>query len=105
MAIFSWVFIGYILGILAWALVFSRREPLGLIGLTSLGVLGAILGGLWSHRFYAPVMGSLIWIGAYSIIVALVQSRPERFSTSKRLKELISDTRGDQDKGDRHKAA
>ena len=44
MAVLGWVFFGFIVGLVARALV-PGRDPLGLIGTTILGVLGAVLAG------------------------------------------------------------
>ena len=78
MSLFGWVFFGFIVGLLSRALM-PPRDPLGLIGSTVLGILGALAGG-WTGQligwyrpdegagFAAATLGSILFLTVYYLI-------------------------------------
>jgi len=55
MSILGWILFGFVVGLLARAIM-PGRDPLGLIGTTVLGILGALLAGWFGQAvgWYGP---------------------------------------------------
>lgn len=81
MEILAWVLFGFVVGLIARA-VMPGRDPLGLIGTTILGIVGALLGG-WIARaigwgdatagfesYIAATLGAVILLAAYRMFFA-----------------------------------
>lgn len=75
MAILGWILFGFVVGLIARALM-PGRDPLGLIGTTLLGIVGALLGGWlgsafgWYEAgegagFLMATLGALVVLGVY----------------------------------------
>lgn len=76
MGVLGWILFGFVVGLIARALM-PGRDPLGLIGTTVLGILGALLGG-WAGRalgwygsndtagFIAATVGAIIVLLLYN---------------------------------------
>jgi uncharacterized membrane protein YeaQ/YmgE (transglycosylase-associated protein family) len=90
MSVLGWVLFGFVVGLIARALM-PGRDPLGLIGTTVLGVLGALLGG-WIGQaagwygpndgagFLAATVGAITLLAIYNMIArrrASVSSRSD----------------------------
>ena len=79
MTILGWVLFGFVIGLIARA-VMPGRDPLGFIGTTVLGIIGALLGG-WTGRalgwygpddgagFIAATVGAVVVLLIYKAIV------------------------------------
>ncbi len=89
MVILGWIFFGFIVGLLARAIM-PGRDPLGYIGTTVLGIFGALVAGWMGQAFgwYAPdqpagfisaTIGAIIVLAIYHMIV---RSRRGRHSLS-----------------------
>lgn len=59
MGVLGWILFGFVVGLIARA-VMPGRDPLGLIGTTVLGIVGALLGGWIGQAFgwYGPNDGA-----------------------------------------------
>lgn len=72
MSLFGWIFFGFIVGL--FARVFNRKkDPLGLIGTTVLGILGALVAG-WVGRglgWYGPNQSAGFLSASIGAVVAL----------------------------------
>lgn len=75
MSIIGWALFGFVVGLLARAIM-PGRDPLGLIGTTLLGILGALIAGWIGQAFgwYAPgeaggfvaaTIGAIVLLGIY----------------------------------------
>lgn len=55
MSVLGWILFGFIVGLIARAIM-PGRDPLGLVGTTVLGILGALVAGWFGHAvgWYAP---------------------------------------------------
>lgn len=79
MGVLGWILFGFIIGLIARAIM-PGRDPLGLIGTTVLGILGALLGG-WIGQalgFYSPgsgagfisaTIGAIVVLAIYNAVV------------------------------------
>ncbi len=73
MSILGWVLFGFVVGLIARALM-PGRDPLGLIGTTVLGIVGALLGG-WVGQalgWYGPTDGAGFVSATLGAIVVLL---------------------------------
>src|SRR3954467_718763 len=79
MGVLGWILFGFVVGLIARA-VMPGRDPLGLIGTTILGIVGALLGGWlgqavgWYRAdegagFIAATIGAVIVLALYNILV------------------------------------
>lgn len=79
MSILGWILFGFVVGLIARAIM-PGRDPLGLVGTTVLGILGALLAGWLGQAFgwYAPneaagfvsaTVGAIIVLAIYYSIV------------------------------------
>jgi uncharacterized membrane protein YeaQ/YmgE (transglycosylase-associated protein family) len=78
MNILGWVLFGFVVGLIARALM-PGRDPMGLVGTTVLGVIGALLGG-WIGQaagwygpedgagFFAATLGAIVVLGIYNLV-------------------------------------
>lgn len=72
MTILGWILFGFVIGLIARALM-PGRDPMGLIGTTVLGIIGALLGG-WLGRalgWYGPDEGAGFIAATVGAIVVL----------------------------------
>jgi len=72
MHILGWVLMGFLVGLLARAIM-PGRDPMGMIGTTILGIVGALLAG-WIGRvlgFYAQGQGAGLIMAIIGAIVVL----------------------------------
>lgn len=78
MSVLGWILFGFVIGAIARA-VMPGRDPMGFIGTTVLGIIGALAGGwigqaLGLYRsgegagFIAATLGALIVLGVYNMI-------------------------------------
>ena len=79
MSILGWILFGFIVGLIARALM-PGRDPLGLVGTTFLGVLGALAAGWLGQAFgwYGPddgagfisaTVGAILVLAVYRMIM------------------------------------
>lgn len=79
MSILGWILFGFVVGLIARA-VMPGRDPIGLIGTTVLGIIGALLAGWLGQAFglYAPgegagfvaaTLGAVIVLAIYHLAV------------------------------------
>ncbi|MCM2322436.1 MAG: GlsB/YeaQ/YmgE family stress response membrane protein [Oligoflexia bacterium] len=90
MSILGWILFGFVVGLIARA-VMPGRDPLGLIGTTVLGILGALAAG-WigsalglyepneGAGFVAATLGAVIVLAVYNMIAS--RRRISRSTTS-----------------------
>ncbi len=88
MDILGWILFGFVVGLIARAIM-PGRDPMGLIGTTVLGVIGALLGG-WIGRavgwygpedgagFFAATIGAIVVLGAYNFISSRSRAKPKQ---------------------------
>ena len=80
MSVLGWMLFGFVVGLIARA-VMPGRDPLGLVGTTVLGIVGAVLAGWLGQAFnlYGPdegagfvaaTMGAVIVIAIYHLVTA-----------------------------------
>jgi uncharacterized membrane protein YeaQ/YmgE (transglycosylase-associated protein family) len=72
MGILSWILMGFIVGLIARAIM-PGRDPLGLVGTTVLGILGALVAGWIGRAFglYAPGEGAGFVAATIGAIIVL----------------------------------
>jgi uncharacterized membrane protein YeaQ/YmgE (transglycosylase-associated protein family) len=73
MSILGWILFGFVIGLIARA-VMPGRDPLGFIGTTVLGIVGALLGG-WIGRalgWYGPNDGAGFIAATVGAVVVLL---------------------------------
>lgn len=72
MAILGWILFGFVVGLIARAIM-PGRDPIGLIGTTILGIIGALLAGWLGQAFnlYAPDEGAGFVAATLGAIVVL----------------------------------
>jgi uncharacterized membrane protein YeaQ/YmgE (transglycosylase-associated protein family) len=79
MGVLGWILFGFVVGLIARA-VMPGRDPLGLIGTTVLGIVGALLAGWLGQAmgwygpddgagFVAATLGAVIVLALYHLIV------------------------------------
>lgn len=78
MSILGWILFGFVVGLIARAIM-PGKDPIGLIGTTVLGVVGALLGG-WAGQalgwyqpnegagFLAATVGAVIVLALYNMM-------------------------------------
>ncbi|MBC7690498.1 MAG: GlsB/YeaQ/YmgE family stress response membrane protein [Methylotenera sp.] len=78
MNILGWILFGFVVGLIARALM-PGRDPMGLVGTTALGVVGALLGG-WIGQaagwygpedgagFLAATVGAMVVLAIYNTV-------------------------------------
>ena len=79
MSILGWILFGFVVGLIARAMM-PGRDPMGIVGTTALGILGALVGG-WVGQaagFYAPhesagyisaTLGAIVVLAIYHALV------------------------------------
>ena len=88
MEILSWVLFGFVVGLIARA-VMPGKDPMGLVATTVLGIIGALLGGLIGQLlgfyqlgenlgFIAATLGAVLVLFGYNL---LVRRRSARLSS------------------------
>lgn len=108
MNILGWVLFGFIVGLIARALM-PGRDPLGLVGTTVLGIIGALLGG-WLGRalgWYGPDEGAgfiAATVGAVVVLFIYNLIRKRKLASSSGSAARGKGEPGDGGK-DRHRAA
>ncbi len=88
MSALGWILFGFVVGLIARAIM-PGRDPLGFIGTTVLGILGALVAGWLGNAlgWYAPDEGAgfiSATLGAITVLAIyyLVVSRKRRLSSS-----------------------
>lgn len=88
MGILGWILFGFVVGLIARA-VMPGRDPIGLIGTTVLGIIGALLGGWLGQAlgYYGPEEGAgfvAATLGAVVILALyyLVTGRRKRLGST-----------------------
>ena len=78
MGVLGWVLFGFVVGLIARAIM-PGRDPMGLIGTTVLGIVGALMGG-WLGRalgwygpddgagFIAATVGAIVVLAIYHVV-------------------------------------
>jgi uncharacterized membrane protein YeaQ/YmgE (transglycosylase-associated protein family) len=85
MDVLGWVLFGFVVGLIARALM-PGRDPMGLLGTTVLGVFGALLGGWLGQAlgwygpaegagFLAATMGAIVVLAAYNFFAGRARGR------------------------------
>lgn len=80
MSILGWILFGFVVGLIARAIM-PGRDPLGFIGTTILGVIGALVAGWlgqalgWygpddSAGFISATIGAIVVLAIYRVVVA-----------------------------------
>lgn len=73
MSVLGWILFGFVVGLIARALM-PGRDPMGLIGTTVLGIVGALLGG-WIGQalgWYGPNEGAGFLAATVGAILVLM---------------------------------
>src|SRR4051794_37394956 len=101
MSVFGWIFFGFVVGLLARA-VMPGRDPLGLIGTTVLGIIGALAAGWLGQAvgWYRPDEGA----GFISATIGAVAVLAAYYAISRRRKTSSLSSVG-RDSIDRNRAA
>jgi uncharacterized membrane protein YeaQ/YmgE (transglycosylase-associated protein family) len=79
MSILGWILFGFVVGLIARAIM-PGKDPLGMIGTTVLGIVGALAAGWIGHAlgfyastdeagFVAATLGALVVLSVYYMIV------------------------------------
>ena len=79
MGVLGWILFGFVVGLIARAIM-PGRDPIGLIGTTVLGIVGALLGGWIGHAlgyynqnegagFIAATIGAIAVLGIYHLVI------------------------------------
>lgn len=73
MSILGWILFGFVVGLIARA-VMPGRDPMGLIGTTVLGIVGALLGGWLGQAFgwYGPDDGAGFFAATLGAVAVLL---------------------------------
>lgn len=72
MSILGWILFGFVVGLIARA-VMPGRDPLGLIGTTVLGIVGALVAGWFGQAvgWYGPDQGAGFVVATLGALVVL----------------------------------
>jgi uncharacterized membrane protein YeaQ/YmgE (transglycosylase-associated protein family) len=93
MGILGWILFGFVVGLIARA-VMPGRDPMGLIGTTVLGILGALVAG-WAGQaiglygsedgagFVAATLGAVVVLAVYNAIFRSRRVRGRRVERPK----------------------
>jgi uncharacterized membrane protein YeaQ/YmgE (transglycosylase-associated protein family) len=85
MGVLGWILFGFVVGLIARA-VMPGRDPMGLIGTTILGIVGALIAG-WGGQvlgFYGPddgagfvsaTLGAVVVLAAYHAITTHIRNQ------------------------------
>jgi uncharacterized membrane protein YeaQ/YmgE (transglycosylase-associated protein family) len=79
MGILGWILFGFVVGLIARAIM-PGKDPLGLIGTTVLGIVGALVAGWFGQAvgwygpdsgagFVAATIGAIVLLALYHLIV------------------------------------
>jgi uncharacterized membrane protein YeaQ/YmgE (transglycosylase-associated protein family) len=68
--ILGWLLLGLFAGTIARALIPGRSEPVGSIGTTAIGILGALLGGFIATALDIGEIGDFFDLGTWLIAIA-----------------------------------
>ena len=69
MGIVAWILLGLLAGTIARALVPGPTEPIGCIGTTAVGILGALIGGLIASALDVGQIGRFFDLGTWLIAI------------------------------------
>ncbi len=86
MSILGWILFGFVVGLIARA-VMPGRDPIGLIGTTVLGIVGALLAGWLGQAmglytadegagFVAATLGAVVLLALYHLFVGRRRALP-----------------------------
>lgn len=100
MNILGWILFGFVVGLIARAIM-PGRDPIGLIGTTVLGIIGALLAGWLGQAlgFYAPDEGAGFVAATLGAVVVLALYY---MAVGRRRK--LTDNRGEADEDHRRAA-
>jgi uncharacterized membrane protein YeaQ/YmgE (transglycosylase-associated protein family) len=104
MGVLGWILFGFVVGLIARALM-PGRDPLGLIGTTVLGIVGALAAG-WIGQalglyapddgggFVAATIGAVVVLGVYYAVTGHRQMSGELGRKKYRINEPVRPVRG-----------
>ena len=98
MNILGWILFGFVVGLIARALM-PGRDPMGLVGTTVLGIIGALVSGLFGQAvgWYGPQDGAGFLSATIGAVLMLFIYHQVRSARLRRSSSMMSDKSRDKD--------